>query len=157
LKNAATAPDPEQAFRFLDRGTLRVVVGVPPLPRLSAVPVAVKPFAERIEPGQRLDLRLTFPQPVNEYNPYFADDENQRYTDVTASEIELVIQYLPESKGVVATPAQWSWAASLYSVRPLSHLGGAWPGAYVRASATVPDVHARLRVGEFERIALPPP
>jgi hypothetical protein len=148
-------PDPEQAFRFLDRATLRIVMGVPPLPAWLAVRLHYAPYATRVEPEGVLELRIATRQPVREYNPYFSEDSGTRFEGVTADGVELAVQYVTARKGIVVQPAQWPWAASKFTVGPISQLDGAYAGELLRASALVPSFPSLRRAGEFSRVALP--
>jgi hypothetical protein len=151
----APAPDPARAFRFVDKATLALLIGVPPLPPNRHVHVAYKPYATRVAASGSLDIHFTASLPTKEYNPYYAEDSTAHHEDVVSREIVLIVQYLTETAGVTAQPALWPWASAFFAVMPISAPGGFYPGEQLVASASVPPFHVARRAGDFARIPMP--
>ena len=145
--------DPAHAFRSLEKDTLRLLLGVPPLPPYRSVRLHLKPFATRIAPGATLDLRFGLPEPIHEYNPYFTERADTQLHDVTANAVELFVQVVTEREGVAAQPAGWPWAKDLWNVGPVFQLDAPQASEVLGARAELTGIRARRRVGEFERIS----
>ena len=141
----------DQAYRWLEKDTLRLLVGVPPLPQTRTIRLHLRPFATRVAPGATLDVHVLLPTPVHEYDPYFGDALGTEFTNVTANAVELYVQLVTEGDQVSIEPAQWPEYKDRFAVTAFE-LGGRHDGELVAATATLRGIPAQRRSGEFVRV-----
>lgn len=69
---------------------------IPPLPVIRTVEFRYLPYATRIEPGKKFEEELILHIPVEEYNPYFPNEESSETETKIAESCNFSIDYIFE-------------------------------------------------------------
>jgi len=69
---------------------------IPPLPVIRTVEFRYLPYATRIEPGKKFEEELILHIPVEEYNPYFPNEESSETEMKIAESCVFSIDYIFE-------------------------------------------------------------
>jgi len=143
--------DPELAYRFERDGSLRVLFGAAPLPRLKTVTYRNVPMATRVPAGKALEREISLAGPLREYSVYFPEIDPQSYEPKTATLIYLVLDYLVARPDLVLHPSPLD-ATALEIENPVLALAGA---ARLSHSEQIPGFEVLRRTDEFDRLTLP--
>src|SRR5690242_831021 len=73
------SPDPQKAYRFFHHGTLRLLYGAAPLPRLKTVTYRNIPNVSLLRRDTLLEWTIKLPNPVKEYSIYYTDEQAAVY------------------------------------------------------------------------------
>jgi hypothetical protein len=140
--------DSEKVYRFERDGTLRLLLGVAPLPRRKSVLYRNVPFATRIAPNGTLKDTVALNMPVSEYSPYFAmggSDEIKHVdrvvllVDYFLAEAGIPVKAVPDMPGLFkATGASRRFVKMLLSEK-----------------RSPSPIEVKRRTDEFDRIDLP--
>ncbi len=143
-------PDSQQIYRFLHDHTLRLLLGMAPLPRMKKTLFRNVPFVTRIDAGAAREREISIPVPIAEYSPYFKGEKAADYTGVTVDGIEVFLDYLRASPDLATVPSPIDPTA-LELDTP-----GIWSRATRLKSAQIPiRLHTLKRTDEFDRLYLP--
>jgi hypothetical protein len=151
-------PDPETIYRFVERGTLRMLLGQAPPPANKNVLYRNVPYMTRVEAHATLERDIVIAAPVREHNVYFPPPKKKGgedkkdgdvpegfTTDVTKS-VELFVEYLPATADI-KTGASPLLPDALYLDTP-----GAWSKALLVRSGSKPlAVPVLRRTDAFQR------
>jgi len=149
------AADPEESYRFVEDGTLRLLLGQAPLPANKNVLYRNVPYVTRVEAHATLEYDLVLGAPVREHNVYFpppktTGNENgavpEGFTSDVAKSVELFVEYLAATPDIKTFPSPFLPGA-LKLDRP-----GVWSQAMIVRSGAIPlTVPVLRRTGEFQR------
>lgn len=145
------ALDPELAYRFERDGSLRILLGAAPLPRLKSALYRNVPMATRVPAGKALEREITLVAPLQEYSVYFPERDPRSYAPRTDTRVHLVIDYLVARPDLVIHPSPLDPSA-LEIDNPVLALAGA---ERLIHSDTVEPVEVMRRTDEFDRLTLP--
>ena len=145
------ALDGEHIYRFERDGSLRLLLGPAPLPRLKTVTYRNVPMATRVRARAALDRDITLVAPIKEYSVYFPEIAPENYEPKIVGTVHLVIDYL------VARPELVTRASSLDPAaveidNPVLALVGAQRLVH---SGPVSGLEVLRRTDEFDRMTLP--
>jgi hypothetical protein len=150
LENNAPVADAQQVYRFERDGTLRLLLGAPPLPARMNVAIHFIPFASRVASGAVHDVELSIRLPVEEYNPYFTPAEARATRNVTR--LDLIVQVVSEKEGVRTGAAPG--IPRRLRVAPVPVINRAGFGEYIRATSAVSGMAVVCEGARFARTAL---
>lgn len=83
--------------------TLAVKRIIPSLPIRKSVEMARDPLAHQLSPGATVNGEIQISLPASEYSPYYPPDRDSSYSQESARELKLVLEYAlpsPDSKAV---------------------------------------------------------
>ncbi len=143
--------DPELAYRFERDGSLRVLLGAAPLPRLKHALYRNVPWATRVPAGKALEREVTLAPPLKEYSIYFPEESPQSYEPKTVALVYLLVDYLVVTPDLVITPSPVD-ATALRIEEPVLALTRA---VRLIHSDAVEPVEVLRRTDEFDRLELP--
>lgn len=145
-------------YRFIEDGTLRLLLGQAPPPANKNVLYRNVPYLTRVEAGATLEHDIVVAAPVREHNVYFPppkkkgsedqrdDDVPQGFTTDVAKSVELFVEYL------VATPDIKTFPSPFLPGALNLDTPGAWSRALLVRSGPKPlAVPVLRRTGEFQR------
>jgi hypothetical protein len=103
--------DPTLAYRFVDDGTLQILLGLAPLPAGTTVLFRNVPYATTIRPGEAVSRRFTWTPPVREYSPYFPEGKRAQFETVRTSRIVVLVDSVAELPDLQTIPAPFDASA----------------------------------------------
>jgi hypothetical protein len=145
------ALDPELAYRFERDGSLRVLLGAAPLPRLKSALYRNVPMATRVPAGKALEREITLVAPLKEYSVYFPEIDPRSYETRTDTRVFLVVDYLVARPDLVIHPSPLDPSA-LEIDNPVLALAGA--ERLIHADA-IDAIEVLRRTDELDRLTLP--
>ncbi len=145
------ALDPQLAYRFERDGSLRVLLGAAPLPRLKSALYRNVPMATRVPAGKVLEREITLVAPLKEYSVYFPEIDPRSYETRTDTRVFLVVDYLVARPDLVIHPSPLDPSA-LEIDNPVLALAGA--ERLIHAD-TIDAIEVLRRTDELDRLTLP--
>jgi hypothetical protein len=143
--------DPALAYLFERDGSLRVLLGAAPLPRLKHALYRNVPMATRVPAGKALEREITLAPPLKEYSVYFPEVDPPSHETKIDTLAYLVVEYLVATPDLVVTPSPLDPTA-LQIENPVLALTAA---ARLIHSDTIEPVEVVRRTDEFDRLTLP--
>jgi hypothetical protein len=95
LEDNRKALDDEHTYRFERDGSLRVLLGPAPLPRMKSALYRNVPMATRVPAGGSIDHEIVLAPPIKEHSPYFPEVDPAAYAPTPVGAVHLVVDYLP--------------------------------------------------------------
>jgi hypothetical protein len=137
------------AYRFADKGSLRLFFGPAPLLPDMSVADPQFPCLTKLAPGEEVRRRVEIAVPITEYNPFFrADPERASHAPMRADHLDVLMNYVVRDEGVKTRPSPIDpEVLSLAAYPYVMHL------AHTR-TATAPFQVLR-RTDEIARVTLP--
>lgn len=120
--------DPEVVYRFVDKGSLRLLFGPSPLAPNMSVNNAQFPHATKLEPNQKLALSVELMAPIREYSLFYPKEEGPAvtYTPTRVNRVEVLAQWAVLDPGVEANESfidtQLFWMSMGRSQLHTSHI-----------------------------------
>jgi hypothetical protein len=151
LEGGQKAIDPEHVYRFERDGSLRLLLGAAPLPRMKSALYRNVPMGTRVPAKAALDREILVPAPLQEYSVYFPVTDPARVETKTVSTVHLVVEYLVVTPELV-TRASAMDAAAVEIDNPVFALAGA---VRLVQTGTVGPLEVARRTDEFDRMLLP--
>lgn len=145
------ALDPHLAYRFERDGSLRVLLGAAPLPRLKHALYRNVPLATLVPAGKALDREIVLAPPLREYSIYFPEVDPEAYEGKAATTAVLIVEYVNVTPAIIVTPSPVDRSA-LRIESPVLALAGA--ATLIHGEAIEP-VEVLRRTDELDRVTLP--
>jgi len=145
------ALDGEHVYRFERDGSLRLLLGPAPLPRLKSALYRNVPMATRVPARSALDRDLTIVAPLTEYSVYFPETDPRHHETKSDGTVHLIIDYLMADAKLVTHPSPLD-ANAVEIENPVLALAGS---VRLVQSGTVSAFEVIRRTDEFDRLALP--
>jgi hypothetical protein len=144
--------DEEGAYRFVDKGSLRLLFGPAPLPLDIMVEDYQWPLATRLAPDHELPVQVSLRAPIQEYTtflplpqPPLPTQDQCTFAPVRVGKIVVIVQYIVSGPSVEARPSDLDPSAWMMS--------GALLSAY--AEVAVPTFEVMRCNEPIQREALP--
>lgn len=119
--------DPEVVYRFVDKGSLRLLFGPSPLASNMSVNNPQFPHATKLEPNQKLALSVALVAPIKEYSLFYPKEEGPAvtYTPTRVNRVDVLVQWAVLDEGVKANESfvdpQFFWMSVGRSQLHTSH------------------------------------
>ncbi|HEY2234767.1 MAG TPA: hypothetical protein VGK01_14935 [Candidatus Angelobacter sp.] len=147
--SGSLSADSQNVYQFFRNGTLRLLYGPAPLPRLKTVTYRNIPFVTLLQHGATLEWNAELSFPIKEYNVYYPEDPNTAYTFEKADHVEVIIEFVKAGPGVVVAAVS-NQQDALRIISP-----GVLDLAETRSfKADVPQITVLKRADEFSRLIL---
>jgi len=97
--------DPEVVYRFVDKGSLRLLFGPSPISPNMSVNDPQLPHATKLAPGEKLALKVELTAPIQEYCLFFPASLRSKLTPTRVHRIDVITQFAVPEDGVIAKPS----------------------------------------------------
>jgi hypothetical protein len=151
LQGGKKVLDGEHVYRFERGGSLRVLLGPAPLPRLKSALYRNVPLATRVPANAALEREIRLAAKLKEYSVYFPELDPQHDEKATVSTVHLVVDYLVDRPELVKHASALDPAA-IEIENPVFALAEA---KRLVQSGPVSPIEVARRTDEFDRLALP--
>lgn len=145
------ALDAEHVYRFERDGSLRLLLGAAPLPRLKSVLYRNVPMATRVPARSALDRDITIMAPLTEYSVYFPGTDPTHRETKSDTTVHLIVDYLVADAKLVTHPSPLD-ATAVEIENPVLAMAGA---VRLLQSGQMTTFEVLRRTDEFDRVALP--
>lgn len=142
--------DPEGAYRFADKGSLRLLFGPAPIAPGTSWADPMWPHLTRLAPGNEVMRRLELVAPIQEYSALFLppDPDTGSPTPFRVDHIDVLMRYVLPVDGVKTRPS---------FIDPKVPASAASPGVMRTAHTRIatPAFEVLRRTDAVERVKLP--
>jgi hypothetical protein len=105
VKDGKIVPDSHPAYVSIDeKRILHLGKIIHPLPKEKFVEQRYVPFARPIAAGGKWEGKLEFELPVQEFNPYYVNDDNAQWDEVTIVAVQVCVDWMEEVEGLKPHP-----------------------------------------------------
>lgn len=96
--------DPEKVYRFVSKGSLRLLFGPCPIGTNMSVSNPQFPHATKLDPNEKLSLSVELVAPIKEYSLFYPKEEGAAvtYTPTRVNRVEVLVQWAVLDEGVKA-------------------------------------------------------
>jgi hypothetical protein len=149
-RKGVRAWDPEGAYRFADKGSLRLLFGPAPIAPNTSWADPMWPHLTRLAPGDEVARRLDLAAPIEEYSALFLplDPSTGSYTPARVDHIDVLMRYALPVDGVKTRPSFIDPKVPALAASP-----GVMRTAHTRIAT--PPFEVLRRTDEVERVKLP--
>jgi hypothetical protein len=118
---------------------------IPPLPVIRTVEFRYLPYATRIEPGKKFEEELILHIPVEEYNPYFPNEESSETETKIAESCVFSIDYIFEVENLEIKETEIKNAFSIWHPKLMQSV------KTLKSKVIPAHIEVIYRKDEFER------